>query len=315
MLGKEHRDDSYRTVDEIEELLKAQICGNSKKITAALRFPADTMSTTSQLAAWFTERSKTIPMRLTFEERKIFRLVRAVICGSEYTDVVDGRVYKDKHKRFFQVLKCLRATLMGILVSLNHKHGKLVAAGEVELSDFAEVFTKVFEIGRRYKIMNPGKMRGSYGKLIYLLQDAMSSESQEELGFQCVRPIRTVYDVLVDGGAEAVLQDKYIATATMEILPQGKSRAQIQKEIKQMERAMDLLARKYSAKSRLAPDDIKQCLHSIKDNQYVASSVRFPRYPASQLNRCLCVLQLVPKLECKAHRRDYHLPESMVRSS
>jgi len=45
---------------------------------------------------------------------------------------------------------------------------------------------------RRYKIMNPEKLRSSYGKLIYLLQDAASEDMVELLGFNIVAPIKTV---------------------------------------------------------------------------------------------------------------------------
>jgi hypothetical protein len=36
----------------------------------------------------------------------------------------------------------------------------------------------VFEIGRRYKIMNPEKMRSEFGKLMYMLMDSADSHVQ-----------------------------------------------------------------------------------------------------------------------------------------
>jgi len=44
--------------------------------------------------------------------------------------------------------------------------------------------------------MNPEKMRTEYGKLVYLLQDAISPEIQEHLEFNCKRMIKTVYELL-----------------------------------------------------------------------------------------------------------------------
>jgi hypothetical protein len=40
--------------------------------------------------------------------------------------------------------------------------------------------------------MNPDKMRETYGKLMYLLQDSQLSEVKELLQFSCVVPIKTV---------------------------------------------------------------------------------------------------------------------------
>jgi hypothetical protein len=42
----------------------------------------------------------------------------------------------------------------------------------------------VFEIGRRYKIMNPEKMRSEFGKLMYMLMD--SADSHVQVGAGCV---------------------------------------------------------------------------------------------------------------------------------
>jgi len=44
----------------------------------------------------------------------------------------------------------------------------------------------MFEVGRRYKIMSPEKMRATYGKLVYLLQDSQIPEVQEMLTFSMV---------------------------------------------------------------------------------------------------------------------------------
>ena len=48
-----------------------------------------------------------------------------------------------------------------------------------------------FEVGRRFKIMNPDRMRSDYGKLMYLLMDAADPDVQELLEFNCIGSLRT----------------------------------------------------------------------------------------------------------------------------
>lgn len=48
-------------------------------------------------------------------------------------------------------------------------------------------FKDVFEVGRRYKIMNPDRMRGTYGKLLYMLMDTADNNIEELLEFSCIK--------------------------------------------------------------------------------------------------------------------------------
>jgi Protein of unknown function (DUF2009) len=48
-------------------------------------------------------------------------------------------------------------------------------------------FQDVFEIGRRYKIMNPDRMRATYGKLLYMLMDSSEAQIEDLLDFKCIK--------------------------------------------------------------------------------------------------------------------------------
>ncbi|KAI9905295.1 hypothetical protein PsorP6_013529 [Peronosclerospora sorghi] len=110
-------------------------------------------------------------------------------------------------------------------------------------------------------------MRGEYGKLMYLLQDAVGPAIQELLGFSCVRNIRTVYDVLEARDALEMLQDARLAAATMVVASDGKSRAQIQRQLKQKAQAIRALTTTFASRA-ISRETLEQCLSSIADNQY-----------------------------------------------
>jgi hypothetical protein len=57
--------------------------------------------------------------------------------------------------------------LLSIIFSDYKKGQELITNRSFE--DNQEFFQKIFEIGRRHKIMNPEKMRDAYGKLMYML--------------------------------------------------------------------------------------------------------------------------------------------------
>ncbi|RLN95167.1 hypothetical protein BBJ28_00014794 [Nothophytophthora sp. Chile5] len=239
-------------------------------------------ATAAQVAANMLDRAKYIPVRLTYEERKLLRALEAALCVSGYTDKLDTPKFLPAAKRVRAQLQDVCGFLSALAVSADYQAGQEVL-DQKNFAESAEFFQEIFELGRRYKIMNPEKMRGEYGKLMYLLQDAVCPELQELLGFSCHRKIRTVYDVLEAGDALDVLRDARIETATMVVAPEGKSRMQIQRQIKQKEQAIRVLSDKYESR-RLSRDTLQQCLYSIADNNY---HLYFERDPIDRMIQLL----------------------------
>ncbi len=54
--------------------------------------------------------------------------------------------------------------------------------------------------------MNPGKMRDTYGKLMFMLMDTESYQIKQELKLDFIRPIQTVGVFLTERGAEELLR-------------------------------------------------------------------------------------------------------------
>ncbi|KAG8714966.1 hypothetical protein FRC09_017062 [Ceratobasidium sp. 395] len=196
------------------------------------------------------DRAKHIPLRLTLPERKLLRLLEAALHVSEYTDRVDILSYSTtRTKRAAAQIRELCSILSGLCLAADYKTGQELFQDR----DFAaneKWFARVFEIGRRHKIMNPDKMRETYGKLIYLLMDAQTPDTQQLLGFSAVAPIVTVHSTLAYHGALAVLDDPRMITATREIPSPpnatNKERAEVQRMIKEKERAVEAIVVQYA---------------------------------------------------------------------
>ncbi len=125
-------------------------------------------------------------------------------------------------------------------------------------------------------------MRSAYGKLIYLLQDSANPEIQELLGFALISPIQTVHLKLEECGSLDMLDDELLHQATATILADGKTRPVIDREIKQKERAVEVLARKYSS-AALSYDECKNCIASIGDSNAYLFYNRDPVIKAIEL--------------------------------
>jgi len=262
----------------------------------------------------FYERAKFVPMRLTYEERKYLRLIDATMHVSSYTDHMDAASNANVNpaRKLALQMKQLCAVLTGMQVSHNYEMGQQLMQSR-EFTGRSAFFQTVLEIGRRYKILNPERMRDSYGKLMYFLQDSRKQEVRELLEFDAVSRVRSVYDVLSKSpkGLE-MLEDPQLRIATMEIMPEGKSRPTIQREIKAKEAAIKHLSKTYCSVARrrkrhmggmyslgilrssyqesesdddkngddLTEDIVEQCIYSIGDH---STYLRFNREPCDRL--------------------------------
>ncbi|CAE7386344.1 unnamed protein product [Symbiodinium natans] len=207
-------------------------------------------------------------------------------------------------------MKQLCAVLTGMQVSHNYEQGQQLLQNR-DFSTRSAFFQTVLEIGRRYKILNPERMRDSYGKLMYFLQDSRKPEVRDLLEFDIVSPVRSVWQVLCRSPkGTQLLQDPLLKTATMEISSEGKGRPQIQREIKSKEAAIKSLASKYcsvqkrrkrhyggmnwsllrsyrdsdsedaDASDELSEDVVEQCIYSLGDH---STYLRFNREPCAKL--------------------------------
>ncbi|KAG6910775.1 hypothetical protein DXG01_007662 [Tephrocybe rancida] len=229
----------------------------------------------AKVGEWFVDRAKYIPLRLTLAERKYLRLLEAALNVSDYTDKIDTIGFGlSKAKRIVQQIRELCAIMSGLLLAADYKQGQELFTDR-DFESNAEFYQQIFELGRRHKIMNPDKMRTTYGKLIYLLQDSQSPDVKDLLNFSCIGPIKTVYTILEEHSAIDLLRDDLVTVATKEIYSEGRPRRDVQRDIKSKERAIETLASRYE-RNGLSQEKIRQCLYSIGDNHAFLRANRDP---------------------------------------
>mmetsp|Transcript_116939 Transcript_116939/g.330889 ORF Transcript_116939/g.330889 Transcript_116939/m.330889 type:complete len:616 (+) Transcript_116939:106-1953(+) len=189
-----------------------------------------------------------VPLRLTAEERTLLGILEGALYVSEYTDQVDVYHIGNKSRRMGLQIQQVCAILAGLVVSNNFDVARrpLMERGFSENQHF---FRSVFEIGRRYKILNPDKLRGGYGKLIHMLQDSVKADVARFVEFECVAPVKTVSRMVQakQGGAE-LLQDPLLNVATREIYDEGRSRAEVLADVKEKAEALKELKQRYAKK-------------------------------------------------------------------
>jgi len=139
-----------------------------------------------------------IPMRLTNEERVLLKVLDNALEVCEYTDIVDvtfSHTHKSKQSRILECLVDVLSISLGLLMANNLTKGEDLIVDK-SLNANIPFFRDLFEVGRRFKIMNPQKMRNTYGKLMYIVMDCESYQVKNETGASFVKDILTINEFL-----------------------------------------------------------------------------------------------------------------------
>jgi len=153
-------------------------------------------------------------------------------------------------------------------------------------ADNAVLFQTMFEIGRRNKVLNPSSMRTTYGKLMYILQDAQNPTVAKSLGFSLHKELQLVGPYLEEHGCAALLTDPRLECAIQYISDRDPvtgtklDRVQVQAMVTGKQRVTQELVEAYSASGKLSPDEIRRAIESLADAiAYIESNV----YPVKRM--------------------------------
>ena len=214
-----------------------------------------------------------IPLRLDAEERSLLALLQGALHVSEYTDKVDVFSQYEKVRIMLSQMWNFLHTQSGLQICASFKAGQRLMRAKSPRDNY-DWFARAFEVGRRYKIMNPQKMRTDYGKMMYLLMDTKRSDVREQLRCNLVLDIKTVGKLLKDRHGEALLASEDFDEATQDLSDTSRDRAEMVDLQKKKREAMARIIEKYSTDA-LTADDIARVLESVSDaNNFLASNMK-----------------------------------------
>lgn len=226
------------------------------------------------------DRSKSIPMRLSPKERILLDNVEGALDISEYTDKVDvssnnyfARNAWDKEETIVSEQEDLCKQLAGLAISNDFQSMGAKMLRDRKLEDNEDYFQRAMEVGRRYKIMNPDKMRCTYGKLLYVIMDNVNPRLRLSIDLKI--PVRTVYTLLAEVDKLEMLNDPLLAVAASEVDAGGSQEAASEARA-QKQRALDTIVAKYASHDGLAEEDVRLVVASISDNFSFLRSNRGP---------------------------------------
>jgi hypothetical protein len=227
------------------------------------------------------EEANAVPVRLTANERRQLNLLMKMLHVSTYTDDVDIYGSADRGRRMAQGLRAAFATLGGMVYADNVEKGTVKSSMRGEFGADAAFFQRCCEIGRRYKILNPERMRSDYGKLLWMLQDSVLPQINNSLELPLPKTVTTVGTWMrFKRGGSALLQDPLLVVAVSDIDPVGMKRDEITEHVANKKRALKELQAKYAETAAepeaLTAADVELVVESLGDHRAFLRESRTP---------------------------------------
>lgn len=207
--------------------------------------------------------------RLTDDEREVLKLLIAALRVSEYTNVVDSPDVPryDRMRLIGREQSEFTALLLGLCHAANQLEpplAKKLKSGQVPTqADLRTMLARIFEIGRRYKRMNPTQF-DEYGKLVMVLQDA-AHPSFSALGLpSLIAPVVTVERLLTQVNCGGLLQEpemNVFIDATADSATRARARATM-KDVYAGENHVGVV--------------VERSLRSVEDSTQFIESIRAP---------------------------------------
>lgn len=234
----------HKEVKHIEWVIAQEEYWNSSARANEEANLAENMHKISDFSREILRISRNCPLRLTEEERRIGTILESSLAISDYTYNVDCLGRGNRMHTITRELEEICSMISGMVVSHSFERGQ--SFGERKLSENLNVYRKIFEIGRRTKILNPKLLRNTYGKLMWILMDS----EKYSLGKEA---IQTVFGLLMArerDDCEAFLRDPLLEIAIKEIVVEGKSAEEIKAQAEKKKSAFEQMKKKYGR----APD-------------------------------------------------------------
>eukprot|EP00727_Mastigamoeba_balamuthi_P012917 m51a1_g8248 hypothetical protein (877) ;mRNA; r:130583-134788 len=271
------------TTEYFTALQKARAISVSPAVSPAADGAPEAAAAPKGSAQQMAELAQWVPMRLDERERALLQLLEGALEISAYTDKVDVSFDyygwrtggMDKQRIIDAEIEEVLRLICGLYVAGDYASGKKIL--EASLEENAEFFQKVFEIGRRFKIMNPDKMRTTYGKMVHILQDCTLVKSAS-CPFEAIQPILTVRRFLEAHGASDVLSDPDLGPATLCVVQGSRSRDQVAADIRAKSKAQSAMVKRHVTDAMahdgaLTEDGLRRALDSLADaNAYLAAN-------------------------------------------